>query len=274
MAVKINSSHGALVGIPLKQFPEHMPYIDTRILAIFRDKKTIMPDGDTVIQEGDEVFFIAAKEHVRHIMTELIGPRPSNRRIMIAGGGNVGIRLAASLENEFQVKVLDYNRDHAEYLAAQLKKSIVLIGDCTDNELLLNENIEEIDVFCALTHRDETNIMSSILAKHLGAKQVMALINRSSFLEVVENGDIDIVISPQEVTIGSLLTHVRQGHVVNVHSIRRGTAEAIEIIVHGSTQTSNVIGKHLHEIPLPTGIVIGAVVRNHKPLMGHHKVCI
>jgi trk system potassium uptake protein TrkA len=274
VAIKTKPDSGNLVGKPLKELPQFMPYMDARVAAIFRQGHAIIPNGETIIEPHDEVFFIAAKEHIRHIMGEFIQLDPPTQRIMIAGGGNIGSRLASDLEDEFQVKVIERNRDRVEILATELRKSIVLKGDAADKELLQNENIEDTDVFCAVTNQDETNIMSSILAKRLGAKKVITLIVRPSFLEVIGGVEVDVVVSPQQVTIGSLLTHVRRGHVVNVHSLRNGSAEAIEVIVHGDKTTSKVVGRQIQDIALPSGATIAAVVRGSKILMGHHNVMI
>ncbi len=274
VSVKTSEDSGPLVGRPLKALPNHMPYIDSRVVAIYRRGQPIIPNANTIIEPEDEVFFVAERQHVRHIMSELVHLELPNKRIMIAGGGNIGARLASSLEKSFQVKVIERNGQRIEFLATELSTSIILHGDVSDKDLLLSENIDDIDVFCAVTNQDEANIMSSILAKHLGARKVMALVGRPSYLDVVEGGPIDIVISPQQATIGSLLTHVRRGHVVNVHSLRRGTAEAMEIIADGNKHNSHVVGRAIKDIPLPTGATIAAIVRGNRVIMGHYDVVI
>lgn len=274
VAVKTKSDSGPLVGQPLKMLAQHLPYVEARVPAIFRNNQAIIPNGNTYIEAGDEIFFLTAHEHIQQVMSEFIHVEQAKKRIMIAGGGNIGIRLAATLEKEFHIKLIERDKDRVEFLATQLSKTIVLSGNASDKDLLLAENIEDIDVFCAVTNHDEENIMSCILAKHLGAKKVMALIVRPSYLDVVEGGVIDIVISPQQATIGSLLTHVRRGHITNVHSLRRGTAEAIEVVVHGTASTSRVVGRALKDISLPTGVTIGALVRGNRVIMGHHDVVI
>ena len=148
------------------------------------------------------------------------------------------------------------------------------MGDASDEELLIEENIEGTDVFCALTNDDEANIMSALLAKRLGARKVMALINRAAYVDLVESGDIDIAMSPQEATIGSLLAHVRRGDVEMVHSLRKGAAEAIEAIAHGDRKTSKVVGRAIEEISLPPGTTIGAIVRSGEVIIAHHNTVI
>ena len=265
---------GPLVGHELSTLKQHMPGVETRVAAIFRRGQPIIPEGTTVIEADDEVFFIAARGDIRSVMGEMRRLDKPNKRVVIAGGGNIGRRLAGALEDRYQVKLIDHNRRRSSDLAEELGRSIVLLGDAADEELLLEENIEHTDVFCALTNDDEANILSAMLAKRLGARKVMALINRASYVDLVESGEIDIAISPQQATIGSLLAHVRRGDVVVVHSLRRGAAEAIEAVAHGDPRSSKVVGRQVGELRLPPGTTIGAMVRGEKVLVAHHDTVI
>jgi len=265
---------GTLVGHELRELRNHMPGVDTRVAAVFRRGKPIIPEGTTIIEADDEVFFIAARKHIRAVMSELRKLDKPLKRIIIAGGGNIGRGLAKALEGGYQVKIIDHNGARSREVAEQLAKTIVLLGDAADEELLLEENIENTDVFCAVTNDDEANILSAMLAKRLGARKVMALINRAAYVDLVESGDIDIAISPQQATIGSLLAHVRRGDVVVVHSLRRGAAEAIEAVAHGDKRTSKVVGRALQDIKLPPGTNIGAIVRGDEVLIAHHDTVI
>ena len=252
---------GPLVGHPLSDIRKHIPNVDARVAAIYRRDQPMIPEGNTVIEAGDEVFCLAATEHIRRIMRELRRQDKPIKRIMIAGGGNIGFRLARSIENSHQVKVIEFNRRRAEYLATELKKALILQGDATDEDLLESENIEDMDMFLALTNDDENNIMSASLAKRMGARRVLALINRRSYVDLVQSGPIDIAISPALTSIGSLLAHVRRGDVAAVHSLRRGAAEALELVAHGDRESSKVVGRRVDEIELPKGVTIGALVR-------------
>lgn len=265
---------GLLVGQRIATLKDHIPNTDARIAAIYREGNAIFPDGDTVIQEDDEVFFIADRKDIRVIMSEMRRLEDPVRRVVIAGGGNIGLRLALALEQTNQVKIIERDGRRARYISEQLNKAIVLVGDAADEELLLEENIDSVDVFCALTNSEEANILSSMLAKRLGAHKAMALINRPSYVDLVEAGSIDIAISPQQVTIGSLLEHVRRGDVVKVHSLRRGAAEAIEAVAHGKEGESKVVGRALEDIPLPKGAAIVALVRDDKVIIAHHDTVI
>lgn len=265
---------GPLVGHELKTLRDHMPGVQSRVAAIYRRGRAINPEGNTVIEADDEVFFIAAKKDIRAVMSELRRLEKPVKRVIIAGGGNIGKRLAKALEHRYQVKLIDHNAKRTRAISEELENTIVLQGDAADEELLLEENIEQTDVFCALTNDDEVNILSAMLAKRLGARKTMALINRAAYVDLVESGDIDIAISPPQATIGSLLAHVRRGDVVMVHSLRRGAAEAIEAIAHGDAASSKVVGRAIDEIKLPQGTTIGAIVRGDEVLIAHHDTVI
>ncbi|TVZ41704.1 trk system potassium uptake protein TrkA [Alteromonadaceae bacterium 2753L.S.0a.02] len=252
---------GPLVGQELRFLRKHMPNVDTRVAAIYRRNRPIMPTGSTVIEADDEVFFIAAKADIRSVMSELRRLDRPYKRIIIAGGGNIGQRLAEQLESNYSVKIIENNAARCLELTELLSKSIVLQGNSSNQELLAEEHIEDTDVFLAVTNSDEANIMSSMLAKRMGARKVLTLISNPAYADLVQGSDIDIAISPQLATIGTLLTHVRRGDIVNVHSLRRGAAEAIEVIAHGDSKTSKVVGRAIEDIDLPEGATIGALVR-------------
>lgn len=265
---------GPLVGHELRTLYDHMPHIDARVAAIYRQDRAIQPEGDTVIEADDEVFFVAAPKHIRSVMSELRRLDKPYKRLIFAGGGNIGTRLARVTERNYRVKVIETSLERCKQIAETLERTIVLHGDAADEELLLEENIEDTDVFCAVTHDDEANILSAMLAKRLGARKVMALINRTAYVDLVQSGPIDVAISPQQATIGSLLKHVRRGDVVVVHSLRRGAAEAIEAVAHGDPSSSKVVGRQIEAINLPKGASIGAIVREDEVLIAHHDTLI
>ena len=207
-------------------------------------------------------------------MSELRRLEKPYKKIMIAGGGNIGARLASNLAKDFRVKIIERGLARCEELADNLDDVIVLHGSASDQDLLIEENIEATDVFCALTNDDEANIMASMLAKRLGVRNVMTLISNPAYVDLIEDGTIDIAISPQQTTVSSLLTHVRRGDIVNVHSLRRGAAEAIEVIAHGDLKTSQVVGRRLEQIALPEGTSFGAIVRGNEVIMAHHDTLI
>jgi len=265
---------GLLVGQELRFLRQHMPNVDTRVAAIYRRDRAIIPHGNTVIEADDEVFFIAAREHINAVMAELRRVERPFKRVMIAGGGNIGLRLARAIEPYFSVKVLEFNKARCEILAETLKQAVVLNMDATDRERLLEENIEQCDVFCAVTNDDEVNIMSSLLAKRQGARQVITLIGKPAYVDLVQGGDIDIAISPQQATTSSLLSYVRRADVARVHSLRRGAAEAIEAVAHGDARSSKVVGRAIGDIALPSGASIGAIARGDEVLIAHDNVVV
>ena len=265
---------GPLVGHQLRELNQHLGKAEARVAAIYRKNRSIHPDGSTVIEADDEVFFIAAAENIHAVMREMRKAEKPFKRLIFAGGGNIGRRLAQALENKYRVKLIEKNKPIAMRVSELLKDTIVLHGDSSDEELLLEENIEDTDIFCAVTNDDEANVLSAMLAKRLGARKVMALINRPAYVDMVQSGDIDIAISPQQATIGTLLTYVRRGDVVNVHSLRRGLAEAIEAVAHGDRTSSKVVGKAVEEISLPEGASIAALVRGEEVIIAHHDTVI
>ena len=265
---------GPIVGRELQEIRQHMPSVETRVAAIFRKSQSaIIPEGSTVVEPEDEAFFIAASENIRAVTSELRKLDEPYKRVMIAGGGKIGASLAKRLERDYQVKVLELNYNRCRVLSEELEESIVLNGSANDSKLLLQENISNTDVFCALTNNGESNIMMSMLAKRLGAKKVITLITNAAYADLVGE-EIDIAISPQQITIGSLLTHIRRGDISNVHSLRRGAAEAIELIAHGDARTSKVIGKRLDEIELPQGVTVGAILRGADVVIAHSHITV
>jgi len=266
---------GPLVGHRLQTLREHMPKdADARVAAIYRQDKTIIPDGSTIIEENDTVFFLAAQRNIRTMMKELRPMDNPVRRIILAGGGNIGSNLARQLERKHHVKIIERDPERAEAIAETLEKAIVLVGDCADEELLREEAIDTTDVYCVLTNDDEANILSSMLAKQMGAEKVIAIINRPSYVDLVESSSIDIAISPQQITIGALLTHIRRGNMVRIHSLRKGAAEAIEAVALGDKRSSRVVGRAIEDINLPPGTTIPAVVRGEDVIIAHHDTVI
>ena len=273
VAVKM-TDQSEIAGKRISDLAAHMPKIEFRIVSIFRGGRAIIPDGDTEILADDEVFIIGAPKHIRSLLKSTKQTDKPVKRIIIASGGNIGRRLAKLLENRYHVKVIELSAEKAQKAAEELNSAIVLNGDAADEELLIEENIDDTDVFCALTNADEANIISCMLAKRLGAHKVMALINRAAYVDLVQSNVIDIAISPQQATIGSLLAHIRKGDVVVVHSLRRGAAEAIEAVAHGDRTTSNVVGRSIEEIALPPDTSIGAIVRDDEVIIAHHDTVI
>ena len=274
--VGLKAYHGGpLVGRELRTIREDLPTVEARVAAIYRHDRPIIPEGDTIIEPNDEVFIVAAAPHIPIVMSEFCTVEAPGQNIMLAGAGKIGLQLARSLEqNNYQVKLVEHGAERARQVAEQLDATIVLRGDAADEDLMLQENIDATDVFCSLTNDDEANILSAMLAKRLGAHRAMALINRSAYVDLIESSVLDVAISPSLITVGSLLTHVRRGDTIAVHSLRRGAAEAIETIAHGDATSSSVVGRRIEEISLPSGTRVGALLRNQEVIIPHHDTVI
>jgi trk system potassium uptake protein TrkA len=254
---------GPLVQHSLAEIPKLVPDVDMRIVAIYR-QDTVLPvlEGSTRIEPGDEVFVLAATEHIRTVLGALRKMDRPVKRVMIAGGGKVGLRLAREIQADYQIKIIEPVKARCDYLATQTAADVlVLNGDSTDEDLLADENVQDMDLFLALTSDDEDNIMSCLLAKRLGARRVLAVINRRAYADLVQGTAIDIAISPSHAVLGELLAFVRRGDVEAVHSLRRGAAEALEAIVRGDRKTCKMAGRRIEEVGLPKGAQVGAIVR-------------
>ena len=274
--VGLKAYHGGpLVGRELRTIREDLPTVEARVAAIYRHDRPIIPEGDTIIEPNDEVFIVAAAPHIPIVMSEFCTVEAPGQNIMLVGAGKIGLQLARSLEqNNYQVKLVEHGAERARQVAEQLDATVVLRGDAADEDLMLQENIDAMDVFCSLTNDDEANILSAMLAKRLGAHRAMALINRSAYVDLIESSVLDVAISPSLITVGSLLTHVRRGDTIAVHSLRRGAAEAIETIAHGDATSSSVVGRRIEEISLPSGTRVGALLRNQEVIIPHHDTVI
>lgn len=265
---------GKLVGHAISTLRDHIPNIDARVAAIFRQGHAIRPRGTTIIEADDEVFFVADTRHIRAVMEELQPLEARYKRVMIVGGGHVGSGLARALEDNHRVKLVELSQHRAEELSAELEHTLVLQGDAADQRMLSDERIEEIDVFIAVTNDDEANIMSAMLAKRMGAKKTLVLIQRTAYVDLVQGGEIDIAISPQQATVSALLRHIRRDFFVNDYSLRKGAAEAVELIAKGDESTSKVVGRELRELDLPPGTTVGAIVRGSEVLIAHDNTVI
>lgn len=278
---------GPMVRHVISELPQLVPNVEMRFVAIYRSDELgvdhqVVCDGTTRIEPGDEVFVLAATRDIRRVLDALRRRDEPVHRVMIAGGGRVGLRLAREIQDDCRIKVIEPNLARCEYLTTQLAgDALVLQGDSTDEELLETENVQDTDLFLSLTSDDEDNIMACLLAKRMGARRVLALINRRAYADLVQGTQIDIALSPAQTVIGELLAHVRRGDVEAVYSLRRGAAEALEAVAHGDRKSSKVVGRRIEELPLPPGAQIGAIVRTvndaevtKKVIIPHHDTVI
>ena len=255
---------GPIIRCPLSDLVQHLPNVDVRVAVIYRNGEALIPDGQTLVHPGDEVFCLCTTESISLVMAEFRRKEPPVRKIIIAGGGNIGSRLAMALDDYLDVKIIEMDRHRAELLALGLSRSLILHGNVTDEKLLDREGVDDVDMFVALTNHDEDNIMSAALAKRMGARRVLALVNRRSYADLAQVGTIDMTVSPAQVSIGTLLAHVRKGDVEAVYSLYRGTAEVLEIIAHGDKRSSKVVGRRIGDIDMPPGTILGALIREQR----------
>jgi len=263
LLVAVRAEHDSPVANQtIKDFRQLFPEAQMRLVALYRQERLLLCEGGTRILPGDEIFLLADRDHVRTVLRAMHRTDEPVRRLIISGGGRVGVRLARRLAGQVQVKLIERDLQRCEYLASQLPADmLVLQGDGTDEELLGAENVDGVDMFLALTSDDEDNIVSAVLAKRLGAQRVLALINRPAYVDLIQGGTIDIALSPAHTVIGELLTHVRRGDVQAVHSLRRGAAEALEGVARGTRRTSKLVGHRIGQIAWPDGVDVGAIVR-------------
>jgi trk system potassium uptake protein TrkA len=252
----------------LKSIKSDIPDTDTFVPAIYRKGKPLIPNGKTIIKENDEIYFLAAENDIDRIVQEMRLQDTSSSRIMIIGGGKIGFALANALEDDYKIKIIDPNEDRCEVLSRELNRTIVLKGAGSDEELLKSENVENIDIFCALTNDDETNIMSAFLAKKLGAKKTIIIVNNYTYINILPKNFVDIALSPQRLTVSMVLQHLAKGDVPQevIFKMQSG-AEAIEGIIHKNKFTQEFFDKPISELPLPEGCVIAAVIRGKEVFM-------
>ncbi|MDD6176968.1 MAG: Trk system potassium transporter TrkA [Succinivibrionaceae bacterium] len=255
---------GPLVGYQVGNLRNYLPNVPARIIGIFRQGRPLLTTANTVIEAGDEIFFVSANGHIRNVMSGLQKIEDQYKRIMIVGGNNIGKELAHALTPRYNVKLIDTNLENASQLAEEFDKTNVEVycSDPSNPDFLMEEHIDKIDLIVCVTDNDETNIMSALLAKKLGTKKSIVQISKFAYISLIQNDGIDVVISPQEATISALLTNMRHNGVETVHSLRRGQAEGLEIKLYGDKKHSKVIGKKINEISLPNGVTIAAIYRD------------
>ena len=254
---------GKLVNRELKSLKNDIPDIDTFVPTIYRKNKAIVPDGNTVIKENDQVYFLSTEKNIDSILKEMRDQTADSSRIMIVGGGMIGFSLASSLENNYKVKVLETSLERCETLSKDLNKTIVLNGDGSDEELLRSENIENIDVFCALTDDDETNIMSAFLAKKLGASKTLIILNNYAYINILPKSFVDLALSPQRMTVSLVMQHLSSADLPQEVLLNMTSgAEALEGVIHNNHTTKDLFGKTYKDLPLPKNAVLGAIVRD------------
>lgn len=250
-----------VVNTPLRQLTRLFPDLGIVVVGITRDGKTIIPTPDDQMLAGDEVFLVINSDHLLRIMAVFGHEEAEARRLLIFGGGNIGLFLAQEIEREHpwvNTKIIELNSDRAETIAGQLKRTTVINGDVLDQEILEECNVAATETVVAVTNDDETNVLASLLAKRHGCQRAITLINKGAYEPLVTTLGIDVVVSPRNITVSTVLQHIRRGRIHSVHTLRDGFGELIEA---EAMETSPLVGKPLSEVKLPAGVRVGAVVR-------------
>ncbi len=250
-----------LVNTPLRQLTQLFPDLNIVVVGILREGSAIVPTSDDQMLAGDEVYFVVDSEHLLRAMSAFGHDETEAKRLLIFGGGNIGLFLALEIENEHPwviAKIIESDAERAESIAGQLERTVVLKGDVLDEQILEEANIGATETVVAVTNDDETNILASLLAKRSGSRRAITLINNMTYEPLITSLGIDVVVSPRNITTSSILQHVRRGRVHSVHSIKDNFGELIEA---DALETSSLVGPPLKEVKLPAGVLIGAIVR-------------
>ncbi|MGY8986559.1 MAG: Trk system potassium transporter TrkA [Sphingomonadales bacterium] len=256
-----------VINTPLRQLTELFPDLYITILAVIRENKLFIPDPDDPLLENDNIYFSVKEDNVARAMLTFGHEEKEARHLIIVGGGQVGSNLAKIIESSnpnTRVKIIEFNKQRAEKIAATMDKTIVINGDALDTDILNEANVKATETLIAVSNDDEVNILSSLLAKNLGADRTITLINNAIYAPLMGNLGIDVYMDPKETTVSTILQYIRRGKILGLHSIRNGEAEIIEAEVLDSSPIS---GKSINDMDLPDGIMIGAISRKNEVIM-------
>lgn len=256
-----------VINTPLRQLTSLFPDLNIVVIAILRDERMIIPSSNDQMLPGDEVYFVADAEHVARAMAVFGHEEKQTKRIIIVGGGNIGTFVANDLEESdegYSVRIIEQSKSRARKVAEALPTTNIILGDGLDSEILEEANIKQAETIISVTDDDETNILSSLLAKRFGVDRAVTLVNKNSYAPLITTLGIDVVVSPREITASTILQHVRRGRIRSVHSLRDGFAEIIEA---EALATSPLVGKKIRDAKLPKGILVGAIVRDDEVII-------
>ena len=256
-----------VVDTPLRRLTELFPDLHIRVMGIVRDQEIMALSGDSSMAVGDEIYFAAEVDHVPRAMLAFGHEEVEARRVLIVGGGNVGLSLALEIEESYprvSPKIIEYNRNRAGQIAEQLHRTIVLNGDVLDREILNEANVQATETIIAVSNDDEVNILASLLAKREGAERAITLVNNMTFEPLLASLGIDVVVNPRAITVSRILQYVRRGRIRGVYSLRDGLAEIIEA---EAMETSPIVGVPIKDVHLPVGMVAGAIIRSDEVII-------
>ncbi|MBT6884068.1 MAG: Trk system potassium transporter TrkA [Rhodospirillaceae bacterium] len=251
-----------LVNTPLRQLTQLFPDLSIVIIGLMRDGQPIVPTSEDQMLPGDEVYFVVDSEQVGRAMAAFGHEETEARRLLIFGGGNIGFFLAQEIEREHhwvRTKIIESDRERAESIAGKLEKTMVIQGNVLDSEILEEAGVATTETVVAVTNDDETNILASLLAKRYGCQRAITLINKGTYENLINSLEIDVTVSPRNITVSTILQHIRRGRIHSVHTLREGFGELIEA---EALETSELVGRPLKEVNLPSGVLLGAIVRD------------
>ncbi len=276
-AIRLASGKAHLIGViclkncpvlhtPIGQLRNLFPDLSFTIASITRDSKHIIPDENDMLEAGDEVFIVLDSLHIRRVMAAFGHLEKEARKIIISGGGNIGLSLIKKLKEDVhgvQIKVIEYNENRANYLSEQLENIIILNGDTLDRRIMEDASVKTAETYIALMNDDESNILGSLLAKQYGCERVLTLVNNNAYYPLVGPLGIDAMLSPKSIIVANVMQHVRRGRIKGIHHISEGQAELMEIEI---SESSSIANKFIKDLELPSGVVIGAVIREKQVL--------
>ena len=256
-----------IVGRPMRQLTQLFPDLNLRVVGIVRDERGIVPRSNAVMMPGDDVYFICDAAHLTRAMAAFGHEETEGRTVVIAGGGNIGLRLAQEIESEHEgvrAKVIERDRGRARVVARSLDSTVVFHGDTLDPEILEEANIANTETFVAVSNDDEVNIIGSLLARRSGVARTVALIGNSTYTPLITSLGIDVVVNPRAITVSTILQHVRRGRIRNIYTVREGFGEVIEA---EALETSSLVGRSLRDARLPDGVIVGVILRDGEVLV-------
>lgn len=251
-----------VINTPLLQLSSLFPDLPSTVVGIVRRDKLFIPHSNDQMFAGDIAYVVTTREQVRRTLNLFGHEEQQATRLVIAGGGNIGLYVAKTLEqrqSSTRIKIIEPDKDRATIVADGLRRTVVLHGSALDQRMLLEADIQDADLMVAVTNSDQVNILTSVMAKRLGCKANLTLINNPSYHDLTKQVGIDAFVNPSSVTISKVLQHVRRGRILAVHSLHKGAAEIIEA---EALETSPLVGSPLRELELPSGMRIGAIYRD------------
>ena len=254
---------------PLRELTGLFPDLNIFVVGIVRNGRGFVAKPEDELKAGDNVYFVADHQHLTRAMNAFGHEETEARRVILVGGGNIGLSLSELIEQEYpdvRLKMIELDRKRAELVAGRLERAVVIQGDALDTEILDEANVSQAETFIAVSNDDEVNILTSMLAKRFGCQRAVTLINKTSYGPLIDSLALDTVVNPRIITVSGILRHVRRGKIRSVHTFSEGFGELIEA---EALETSSLVGAPIREVRLPRGVVVAAIVRDDEVIIPH-----